>query len=167
MDDGVFPPILVLGLGNPLMADDGVGVELAQRLERDFRFPPEVGVVEGGTQGLYLTPYVAAAEKLLILDAMDLDLPAGSVRVLEREDMKACIGRRPLSPHQLGVQDLMAAAMLLGKEPSETVLIGIQAENTRGFGEPMTARVADSLDEALGAALDRLSQWGFPAEARS
>ena len=80
-------PILVLGIGNLLWADEGFGVRCVEALAAQWTFPEHVQVVDGGTQGLYLLPQVEATSRLLVFDAIDWGLPAGTLQVIEGEDV--------------------------------------------------------------------------------
>jgi hydrogenase maturation protease len=89
---------LVLGLGNILMRDEGVGVRVVERLLEDCEFPPEVEVLDGGTLGLGLLPWVEEADRLLVIDAVDMGLEPGSTARLEGDEVPAFLGVK-ISPH--------------------------------------------------------------------
>src|SRR5579862_3629010 len=103
---------LVLGLGNLVHADDGLGVHAIQRLTEDSRVPPGVVLMDGGTQGLGLLPHISTFERLLVLDAIDVGVPPGTLARLEGAALKNMPGKP--SVHQLGFADLLAALELLG-----------------------------------------------------
>src|SRR5262245_2819106 len=110
--------ILVLGIGNILWADEGFGVRCAETLAARYLLPPHVRVLDGGTQGLYLLPYVQAARQLLIFDAVDYGLAPGSVLRVTDRDVPRYLGAKKLSLHQTGFQEVLALADLLGKLPA-------------------------------------------------
>src|SRR5690242_121821 len=120
--------ILVLGIGNLLMTDDGIGVRAIQLLTERYRFPEQVTVVEGGTLGLDLLPQVQDAERLLIVDAVETGAAPGTL-VRYAGDMIPLTPEGRLSPHQLGLKDLLTLAAVLGSAPEETVLWGVQPES--------------------------------------
>ena len=101
-------PVLVLGIGNPLMGDDGAGVELAHRLqERDYG--PLVHVEEGGTQGMTLLPLLEDADTLILLDAVRTGALPGTVVTRSREELPRHFSR-VMSPHQIGMKEVLVCA---------------------------------------------------------
>lgn len=155
---------LVLGLGNPLMTDDGIGLAALERLRSAWELPPEVVLRDGGTWGLRLLPDVEDADRLLLLDAVDVDAPAGSVVVLERDRLPRFLSQK-LSPHQVGVRDLLALAELRGTLPEETVAMGIQPTRVE-LGSEVSSESRDALDRLVERVVDRLAEWGHPVRAR-
>jgi len=151
--------ILVLGIGNLIMTDDGVGVRVAQRLRDEFRFPPGVTVMDGGTLGLDLLPRLEGVERLLIVDALETGGPPGTVQRLEGEELPVAL-RTKLSPHQMGLQDLLAVAELQGCCPREMVLWGVQPACIE-MGLDLSAPVAAQVDTLIGCALEELAAWGM------
>jgi hydrogenase maturation protease len=147
---------LVLGLGNLVHADDGVGVHAIHRLQHDSRVPPGVALVDGGTQGLALLPHLAGVERLLVIDAVDVGEPPGTVIRLEGTALDRLPGKA--SVHQLGFADLMVALKLLGEVPHEVVVIGVQPQSTEWSAE-LTAAVQDKLIDAVDAVIDQLAAW--------
>ena len=126
--------LLILGVGNVLMGDDGVGPRLAAALQRNASLLP-VGtrVIDGGTLGLSLLAVLDGAGKVLVLDALDTGSPPGTVTLLTGPACEGALGR-PLSAHQLAVADLLAAARLTGFDGGVAVL-GIQpGDVTPGIG---------------------------------
>jgi len=150
--------ILVLGIGNALMNDDGFGVRVIERLQENYRFPAEVTVLDGGTLGLDLLPRLEAADKLLIIDALEMGADTGSVFRLEGEAVPRAFANK-LSVHQMGVQDLLAVAELQGYCPSELVIWGVQPgsiEMALTLSEP----VAAAIDEVVSGVIEELRSWG-------
>jgi len=147
---------LVLGLGNLVHSDDGLGVHAVQALQRDARVPSEVVLMDGGTQGLALLPHISSFERLIVVDAIDVgDAPGTLVRV-EGEALKNLPGKA--SVHQLGFADLMVALDLLGEAPEQIVLFGIQPLSTE-WGTELTAPVRAALDRLPDVLLDQLLTW--------
>lgn len=155
------PRTLVLGLGNVLLRDEGLGVWVAESLARRFAFPPDVTVLEGGTLGLDLLPRLDGVERLLVIDAVKLGRPPGEIVRLEGDEVPAALAVK-ISPHQVGVQDLLAGARLLGSEPSQVVLWGIEPERLDP-GTGFSASVKDALPRMETAVLDELHRWGVAA----
>jgi hydrogenase maturation protease len=151
---------VVLGLGNLIHSDDGVGVHAVQRLQADCRVPADVQLLDGGTLGLMLLNHVGGARRLLVIDAVDVGAPAGTLVRLEGEELRGMPGSG--SVHQLGFADLLAALRITGQEPDELVVLGIQPESTE-LGTSLSASVADALNEVIEAAIAQLSRWLQPA----
>jgi hydrogenase maturation protease len=155
--------ILVLGLGNLLMQDDAVGVHVVQRLQQQFLFPPQVRVLDGGTLGLDLLPYIEEAEQVLIIDALEMRAAPGSMHRLVGEEVPRAFAGK-LSVPQRGLQDLLAVAELQGTLPAEVVVLGVQAVSI-DMGLELTPAVAAALDGLIDAVLAQLQCWGVTAEA--
>jgi len=150
---------LVLGIGNILLRDDGVGVWVAEKLRRQFRFPESVTIIEGGTLGLDLLPQLDGVERLLIVDAVRHGGAPGELVRLEGREVPAVLGHK-LSPHQVGVQDLLAAAQLMGLEFSNLVLWGIEPESLDP-GTGFSSRVGESLPRLVTNVIEELARWGL------
>jgi len=147
---------VVLGLGNLIHSDDGVGVHAVQRLQADCRVPTDVQLLDGGTLGLMLLNHVGGARRLLVIDAVDAGAPAGTLIRLEGEELRKIPGSG--SVHQLGFADLLAALRITGQEPEEVVVLGIQPGSTE-LGASLSAPVADALNQVIEAAIAQLSKW--------
>jgi hydrogenase maturation protease len=100
---------LVLGIGNLVMSDDGIGVRVVQELATRYRFPADVGILDGGTLGLDLLPHLEGVERLLIVDAVTTDDGPGCLVRLSGDEIPVVFATK-LSPHQMGLQDLLAVA---------------------------------------------------------
>jgi hydrogenase maturation protease len=163
IDDRI--PVLVLGLGNVLCGDDGVGVAATYLLNRRFLLAPGVLSLDGGTLGLALLPLVERADRVVILDAIRDDAPAGTLVRLTGDEVAPAVRER-LSPHQIGVADLLAGAALVGRYPAEVVLLGV-VPNTLELGNERTAAVAAALPALVEAAAAELTALGFPSQPRA
>lgn len=159
-------PVMVLGIGNLLWADEGFGVRCVEALQRRFSCPPGVEVFDGGTQGIYLANTIAQVERLLVFDALDYGEPPGTVKVVRDAEVPRFHGVRKMSLHQTGFQEVLAATELLGSPPSKVTLIGVQLAEIDDFGGTLTAPVSARLDEVLALGLDELSAWGYPLTLR-
>lgn len=151
--------VLVLGIGNLIMTDDGIGVRVVQRLAASHRFPPGVAVVDGGTLGLDLLPMLEGIDRLLIVDAVETGGPPGTMARLAGEEIPLAF-RTKLSPHQMGLQDLLAVADLQGNLPGEMVLWGVQPESVE-VGMELTAAVAAREELLKEEVLTELAGWGI------
>ena len=150
-----------LGLGNLVHSDDGVGVQAIQRLQTDSRVPPGVVLMDGGTQGLSLLPHLSGFQRLLVIDAIDVGEPPGTLIRLEGDAIEKLPGKP--SVHQLGFADLMIAMKLLGDSPEEVVVIGVQPQSTE-WSVDLTAPVRDSLNKLLAVVIAQLDSWASAAE---
>jgi hydrogenase maturation protease len=153
---------LVLGLGNLVHSDDGLGVHAIRRLEQDARVPPGVALMDGGTQGLALLPHISGCDRLLVIDAIDAGREPGTLIRLDSESARKLPGKP--SVHQLGFADLMIALELLGESPPELVVIGMQPASTE-WSPDLTPRVQASLDALLRVVTDQLNSWTAAASA--
>ncbi len=121
-------PLLILGLGNVLCGDDGLGAAAVWRIQAGYDIPEGVEVLDGGTLGLSLLPWLEDAEKVILVDAIQADTPPGSPVRLAGEDVGPAVAVR-LSPHQVGVSDLLDAARWRGRLPDELILLGLVPES--------------------------------------
>jgi len=158
--------VLVLGIGNLLWADEGFGVRCVEQLAAEWRVPQGVTVMDGGTQGLYLLPYVQGAQRLIVFDAIDYGLPPGTMKCVEGDQVPRFMGAKKMSLHQTGFQEVIAAASLTGQLPEQLLLIGVQPEELDDYGGSLRAVVKARLDDAVDMAVAALRDWGFVAEPR-
>ena len=139
-------PVLVLCVGNPLMGDDGVGVELAKRLQkRDYG--PLVHVEEGGTLGMTLLPLLEDADTVILVDAVKTGAAPGTLVTRSKEELPRHFSR-VISPHQIGMKEVLGAAQLCGTLPRAITLVGVEAAHTE-FCQPMSAEVRAAMPQAL------------------
>jgi hydrogenase maturation protease len=157
--------VIVLGLGNVLLQDDGAGVEAITRLCARYESPAGLRVLDGGTLGLSLLPWIRQARALVLVDAVTGDAPPGTLVRLDGDEVPAAVLER-LSPHQVGVADLLFGARVLGGYPEEVVLVGIVAE-TLGLGTERSASVEARIDGLVDAVLAETVRLGFPMVARA
>jgi hydrogenase maturation protease len=151
--------VLVIGLGNPIMADDGLGVAALERLRQGWSLPESVRLVDGGTWGMNLLPLIEEAERVVFLDAIDAGRPEGALILLEREELPRFLALK-LSPHQIDLREVLALAELRGTLPSDLVAIGLQPGRVEmAFG--LSPEVESRLDDLLTAAVKRLDRWGY------
>lgn len=160
--DRGFP--LVLGVGNVLLRDEGVGVAVSDRLGEDpAGLPVGTRVVDGGTLGLDLLPLIGDAGSLVLIDAVDLGREPGAIAVLRDDEIHAALAGH-VSPHQVGIGDLIAAARLMGSLPARVSLIGIQPGSI-SIGLDLTDEVAAAVPRAVELARVEISAAGAGAAA--
>lgn len=151
------PTILVLGIGNLVMSDDGAGVRVVQELQKRYRFPPHVEIMDGGTLGLDLLPKLEGIERLLVVDAVETGGKPGTLVRLLGEELPIALQTK-ISPHQMGLKDLLAVAELMGHAPREMVLVGIQPASIE-MGDELSNNIAEQLEEMIDKVLTELSKW--------
>ncbi len=157
---GLTPPggeIVVLGLGNLLRRDEGLGVRALERLRDEYVVPERVRLVDGGTLGLDLISHVEGAKYLLVLDAMLTDGPPGSLLRLAGADVPAFFGVR--MSHDVGLADLLAVLMLRDSLPRELVVLGMQP-GVIELGWELSPAIEGRLDTLVAAAVTELRRWG-------
>ncbi|HEU5305581.1 MAG TPA: HyaD/HybD family hydrogenase maturation endopeptidase [Gemmatimonadales bacterium] len=152
---------LVIGLGNPIMADDGLGIAALERLREGWMLAESVRLVDGGTWGMNLLPLVEAASELLLLDAIDRGEPAGQLTVLERDQIPRFLGLK-LSPHQVDLREVLALAELRGGLPEKLVAMGLQPARVEMFAG-LSPGVEAGMGRLLAAAAEQLERWGHSA----
>ena len=149
---------VVIGLGNPLMGDDCLGLAALARLRDGWQLDADVELVDGGTWGLCLLPVIEDAARVLLLDAIDVGAPPGTLHVLERGRLPRYLATK-ISPHQVDLRDVLALAELRGTLPQQTIAIGLQpgaVELSSELSEPVRGR----LDDLLAAVTRQLRVWG-------
>ncbi|MCU0832232.1 MAG: HyaD/HybD family hydrogenase maturation endopeptidase [Rhizobiaceae bacterium] len=158
--------VLILGVGNILWADEGFGVRCVEALGDRFAFPPNVTLLDGGTQGLLLIDPMREATHAIIFDAVDFGGAPGELSVVRDEAIPAFVGARAMSLHQTGMVDVMALSRLLGWQPDALTLIGVQPVLLEDYGGSLTQEVRAQINPALDAALSELARWGVAHAAR-
>jgi hydrogenase maturation protease len=151
---------LVLGVGNILLQDEGVGVRVVEHLQHTYDFPDEVQVLDGGTMGMDLINFIEDLEHLLVIDAVDDGQPAGTILRLVDDEIPALLQRK-MSPHQIGLSDILSVAKLRDRMPQHVVLIGIQPESLQ-TGLELSPRIQACMDELVAAVLRQLEEWEIP-----
>jgi len=156
--------IAILGIGNLLQKDEGVGVHIINKLVHDYQFKPEISLIDGGTMGTDLLPYLEEHDKIIIVDAVNFDQPPGFVGTIENEDILRRLNTK-LSIHHLGLTDVLSTARLLDIEPSALYLIGVQPENIE-MGTELTDTILARIDKMIGIAFLKLADWGVKVEEK-
>ena len=144
---------VVLGLGNILHRDDGAGPQAIRRLCADPRVPAGVSLLEGGTLGLELLPYIWDCARLIVIDAVDVGGSPGTLVRMSGEELNALPGNSNV--HQLGVADLLVALRMLAERQPQVVLLGVQPGSTDWSCE-LSSIVAASIDSLVEATIREL-----------
>jgi hydrogenase maturation protease len=146
--------LLILGLGNVLLQDDGLGVTAVTKLIESYDRPDGVRILDGGTLGLSLLPAVEQADRLILVDAIQVDSAPGSFVRLTGDDVGPAVASR-LSPHQVGVADLLDGVRWLDRYPSSVVLLGLVPESIDlgiGLSPAVQQQVPTLVERVVGEA---------------
>jgi len=156
--------VLVMGIGNVLWADEGFGVRCVEHLAAHWELPEGLTLLDGGTQGLYLLPFLEEADTLIVFDAIDYGLEPGTLKIVKDEDVPQFMGAKKMSLHQTGFQDVIATAQLMGYCPERLLLIGCQPEELEDYGGGLRDVVTAQIEPAVHVALSFLAQMGLVAK---
>ncbi|EIC19549.1 HyaD/HybD family hydrogenase maturation endopeptidase [Thiorhodovibrio frisius] len=153
--------VLILGIGNILWADEGFGVRCVETLGARHSFDDRVRLLDGGTQGIYLVNQLEDVDHLIIFDAIDYGLPPGSLKIVRDREVPQFLGAKKMSLHQVGFQEVLAMADLLGQLPANLLLIGVQPEQLDDYGGSLSPAVKSMIEPALSEALGYLADSGI------
>ncbi|RJT28065.1 HyaD/HybD family hydrogenase maturation endopeptidase [Buttiauxella izardii] len=150
--------ILVLGIGNLLLGDEAIGVRIVEVLEQRYLLPPHVEVLDGGTSGMDLLDVMANRDHLIVADAVLTGDEPGSVVMLHDDEIPAMFTRK-VSPHQIGLADVLMALRLTGEFPARLTLVGVVPQ-TLEPGIALSPVVQQALEPALQQIVVALKQEG-------
>lgn len=158
--------ILVLGLGNILLSDEGAGVHAVERLGKRLTLPPEVELLDGGTCGMELLDQISGRDALIVVDAIKSKKrkPGDTVR-LAGADIDQFFRTR-LSPHQLGLSDVLALLDMTGAKPAEVVIVGIVPASL-DLGLSLSPEAEQGCEAAIGLVIAEFERLGVSAATRS
>ena len=157
--------IRVIGLGNVLMADDGFGPYVVHKLHATYEFPEEVSVIDVGTPGLDLTPYVMHANKLIVVDTVRSDGAAGSIRLYRRDQILRHAPQPRLGPHDPGLKETLLALDFNGTGPDEVLLVGVIPGVTTARPH-LTEAVLAAVPHAVAEVFKELARLGATPSPR-
>jgi hydrogenase maturation protease len=149
---------LVLGVGNTILTDEGIGPWVVEHLRALNPEAPDITWMDGGTLSFSIATSVEDAEYLIVVDATELQAKPGTVRVFVDEEMDEMLGGHGRSIHEVGLLDLMSMARLTGRLPQRRALVGIQPERIDWGTEPSFA-VAAAMPEAARAVAALIEEW--------
>ena len=151
--------VLVLGIGNMLIGDEGVGCLAVEELNRRYDLPPSVECVDGGTAGFELLNILDSKEHVILIDALRDDRPPGTVIMVEGEQVPRAFHART-TPHQLGICDVLAAAQLTDIMPKHLTLYGIEPKQL-DVGIGLSPEVQAGMEKTIRAVVDQLRHLGY------
>lgn len=146
---------MVLGVGNTLLRDEGVGVHVVEELRRRFSFPERLSLVDGGTQGLGLIPTIQQADYLIVVDAVLGEGAPGDIYRLEGGQLPKKLKHKQ-SLHEADLVEALNLCALIGEEPISVVVIGVEPEDISHPGLTLTEPVAAKIDELIDLVLEEL-----------
>lgn len=154
--------IVVLGVGNILLKDEGVGVRVVEDLKKKYTFPEHVKIVDGGTQGLWLLPTLQEADHLIVVDAVVGKSEPGSIYRLEKDDLPKGL-RFKQSAHDSDLIEALNLCALLDHSPQTVVVIGVEPEDISAFGLGLTEKIQTRVKELGDLVLVELHRLGVEA----
>lgn len=155
---------LVLGIGNVLLQDEGVGVHALREIERRYELDGEVELLDGGTAGVELLRYLDGREHVVVIDAIAAGHPPGTVFRVEGGDVPRTFHQR-VSPHQIGLSDVLATALITDTLPAQIVMFGVEP-HTMTTGLALTPVVEASLDKLVDTVVGELRRLGHAVRER-
>jgi hydrogenase maturation protease len=151
--------VLMVGLGNTLLADDGVGVHAARRLALDPQMPAGLQALDGGTLGFRLMDAIMRSDAVIFIDAAELSALPGTVRLLEQDSLSSYIRRGGrMSAHEAGLVDLLTLARLDGWDPAHLAVVAIQPHRV-DWDEQLTDGVALAMPAICSMAISTALRW--------
>lgn len=156
----------ILGIGNVLQNDDGIGIKILAYLDAHYRFPDNVELIDGGTCGATLNTAIVDKQWLIIIDALNIPGEPGEIRILAGESF---INRPPqtkMSPHQVGFLDLIQLMRLEGTGPEQLELVGV-IPGDLDHGAEISAAVDATIEPVIKHVLELLAKRGIVPEKRN
>lgn len=158
-----FLNILILGIGNILLSDEGAGVKAIEELQNRYDCSDAVEIVDGGTVGFELLPYFENRSHILILDAVKTGNKPGTI---VRIDDPPAFFQKKVSPHQIGLADVMGIAVITDNMPQNVALFGIEPKEL-STGLELSPEVAGNLSQLVDMVADELKAIGIKVEAKN
>lgn len=156
---------VVLGIGNTLLSDEGIGVHVIEALEKAFVLPPEVEVIDGGTCAMEMLEQLENLDLLVVVDCVRSGSPPAT-HVVIKGDAVPVFFKTKLSPHQIGLSDVLASLEFTGRAPKATVIVGMEPASMALGMEP-TPAVAARIPELVDLTVAELREHGLHVEARA
>ena len=157
---------LIFGAGNLILSDEGFGVHCIKYLEDHFDFPEEVELFDGGTLGIMVTHKIEEAERVFIVDTVETSGEPGDVFRFEKEDIM--LNRLPvkLSPHQIGIQEMLYISEMRGECPDRISLLGVIPASLDA-GSELSDTLNEKLPKVVGLLVDELRSLGHDVREKA
>lgn len=156
----------ILGIGNLIVGDEGFGVHAVRYLEENYEFPDSVLIRDGGTAGIYMSPFLEECDPVLVIDVVDIDAEPGSMHYYSNDDVKAGKISTRMSPHQLGLLEILEICKLRDAAP-ETLEFYCVVPKELNTSTELSDVVAPRVKEICEIVLKRLSELGVEAKRRT
>ncbi len=153
--------IAVLGIGNLLMGDEGFGVHVIRYLEEHYRFPDQVLLHDVGTAGIYLGPVLEEADLVLVIDVIKSDSPPGTLEFLDQEMISGRVVQSAMSPHQLGILEIIDICRLRGREPERVEFFCVVPRRIE-LGLDLTPELRQQVPVVSDRIVQRIREAGYP-----
>ena len=160
-----MPRVLVIGQGNVLLGDEALGPEVVRVLESRYRFPEDVQLLEIGTQGLNLVPFLEGAEALVSVNSLHAPGSPGEVRVLDRDAVMRADPEYRMSPHAFGLKGHLETLEFAGRAPRQVFVVGAVPEDVE-LRSGLTPSLKAAVPRVVDAVLALLGRLGVEASAR-
>jgi hydrogenase maturation protease len=157
--------VVVLGIGNILLSDEGIGVRVVERLEKDYKLPPEVEVIDGGTCGMEMLDQLESLDALIVVDCVRHGQPPATP-ILMKGDEVPVFFRTKLSPHQVGLSDVLASLEFEDRAPKYTSIVGLQPASME-TGMELTPGVEAKVPELVAMTVAELRDLGLKVEEKA
>ena len=154
---------VVLGIGNTILTDEAAGVRAVEALERAYKMPADVQVIDGGTSGMEMIEDLSNLDFLIVIDVVKTGAAAGTVVKIQGDQIPVFF-RRKLSPHQIALPDVLACLELLDTMPKEIIVLGVELISLE-LGMEMTPTVAAKVPLLMEMAASELVARGYVLEA--
>ena len=154
---------VVLGIGNTILTDEAAGVRVVEALEQAYKVPANVQLIDGGTSGMEMIEDLSSLDFLIVVDVVKTGAAPGTVVRIAGQDIPVFF-RNKLSPHQIGLPDVLASLELLDTMPREIIVLGVEPISLE-LGMEMTATVAARIPQLAAMAAGELVRRGYPLEA--
>lgn len=156
----------ILGVGNTIVGDEGFGVHAVSYLDRNFAFPDDVRLQDGGTAGIFLSPFLEECDRVIVIDVVDVDAEPGSLHYYSSEDVKAGKISTRMSPHQLGLLEVLEICKLRDAAPQHVEFYCVVPKSLEASTE-LSDVVAPKIEEIARLVLARLEELGIQVRQRS
>ncbi|MBU0621988.1 MAG: HyaD/HybD family hydrogenase maturation endopeptidase [Gammaproteobacteria bacterium] len=156
--------IVVLGVGNILLSDEGIGVRAIEKLQQDYYLPPEVVIIDGGTTGMEMLEDLSNADHIVIIDAVRAGKPPATIIRLADEQVPVFF-KTKLSPHQIGLSDVLATLEFIGEQPGGVTVFGVEPVSLE-TGMALTPQVEARLPALLEMVATELRELGVVVKHR-
>lgn len=164
--DKTSKKIGILGVGNLIVGDEGFGVHAVRYLEEHYEFPDNVLILDGGTAGIYMSPFLEECDPVLVIDVVDIDAEPGSMHYYSSEDVKAGKLSTRMSPHQLGLLEVLEICKLRDAAP-ETLEFYCVVPHHLDTSTELSDVVAPRVKDISEIVLKRLAELGVQVSKRT